>query len=82
MSQVETRKRERFIASCNFCGGILQEAQGDCKCNVICAHCGKTMAVIIRKGKVTVFEERYANDNSANGGQVRLMKYAAGIGSH
>ena len=77
MSQVETRKRERFIASCNFCGGILQEAQGDCKCNVICAHCGKTMAVIIRKGKVTVFEERYAND-----GQVRLMKYAAGIGSH
>lgn len=77
MSQVETRKRERFIAACNFCGGILQEAQGDCKCNVICAHCGKTMAVIIRKGKVTVFEERYAND-----GQVRLMKYATGIGSH
>lgn len=77
MSRVETRKRERFIAACNFCGGILQEAQGDCKCNVICAHCGKTMAVIIRKGKVTVFEERYAND-----GQVRLMKYAAGIGSH
>ena len=77
MSQVETRKRERFIAACNFCGGILQEVQGDCKCNVICANCGKTMAVIIRKGKVTVFEERYAND-----GQVRLMKYAAGIGSH
>lgn len=79
MSQLETKRRERFIASCNFCGGILQETQGDCKCNVICSRCGRTMAVIVRKGKVTVFEERFTENGLANSERRRMLRYETGI---
>ncbi len=79
MSQLETKRRERFIASCNFYGGILQETQGDCKCNVICSRCGRTMAVIVRKGKVTVFEERFTENGLANSERRRMLRYETGI---
>lgn len=79
MSQLETKRRKRFIASCNFCGSILQETQGDCKCNVICSRCGRTMAVIVRKGKVTVFEERYTENGLADSERRRMMSYEIGI---
>ena len=41
MSQVTPKRRDKFVASCNFCGTFLQETQGDCKCNVVCPCCGK-----------------------------------------
>lgn len=52
MSQVTPKRRDKFVASCNFCGTFLQETQGDCKCNVVCPCCRKNMAVVVRKGKV------------------------------
>lgn len=79
MSQVTPKRRDKFVASCNFCGTFLQETQGDCKCNVVCPCCGKNMAVVVRKGKVTVFEERHNEDEPAYKQQIRIMSYAAGI---
>ena len=79
MSQVTPKRRDKFVASCNFCGTFLQETQGDCKCNVVCPCCGKNMAVVVRKGKVTVFEERHNEDDPAYKQQIRIMSYAAGI---
>ncbi len=37
------------------------------------------MAVIVRKGKVTVFEERFTENGLANSEQRRMLRYETGI---
>ncbi|WP_155988407.1 hypothetical protein [Oribacterium sp. P6A1] len=71
-------RRERFVASCNYCGTFLQETQSNCKCNVVCSGCGRNMAVVVRKGKVTVFEERH-DDDPVYKDRIRMISYVAGL---
>ena len=56
------KKRDRFVACCNYCGDYLQETHGEGKSNVICHFCGRNMSVTVKKGRVTVYEEAFDNN--------------------
>ena len=69
-------RKEKFVAFCSYCGTFLQETHGDCNCNVVCTGCGRDMAVVVRNGKVTVFEERNNEEVPDYKEKVRLICYA------
>ena len=76
MSSSSLQRRDRYVACCSNCGTILQEAQSDCRCNVICPNCGENIVVIVKKGKVTVFEDRDPNQDPTQGEKARMISYA------
>ena len=76
MSGCASLRHEKYVASCSNCGAFLQEAQSDCRCNVICPGCGENVVVIIKKGKVTVFMDRREDENPAYKEKARMLSYA------
>ena len=76
MSGGTSLRHEKYVASCSNCGAILQEAQSDCRCNVICPGCGENVVVIVKKGKVTVFMDRREDEDPAYKEKARMLSYA------
>ncbi len=70
---------DRFVASCNYCGDYLQVTHGDGKSNVICHCCGKNMVVIVKKGRVTVFEEGPTDNDPEYNRQIQYINIATRI---
>ena len=70
------QKRGSYVACCSNCGTFLQEAQSDCRCNVICPGCGESIVVIVKKGKVTVFEDNNCEEDHTYKEKAQILSYA------
>ena len=63
-------KQASYVISCTGCGFPFQESE-NCSSTISCPNCGKVMKVVVKKGRVSFFD----NAEISNGYGMLLRKW-------
>ena len=71
-------KTGECVVCCHRCGAFLMESASTTS-YMVCPECGARLVVMVKKGKVSVFNDTRSEEELAKTRHARLTRYAAKI---